>query len=378
MGSLSSMSLAVVLQQRFFDCILEVSPEQTRFGVKRAQQGVFDAKDKRTLLAVEQQAAQSRQAGAAAKQQFLEFTQAHLHDQVAEELFLKLSKFETVANTVFSLAEGFPAVLDALSARAVTLSQLENLIAPVEWLKEDLIKLANQPQYRKKAATSYVKELKVALGMFGLESLKQIIPLFAFRRCLPHSTDPFTQFKSNIWEYSMTVANAAKRLAEESGDNAFVAFCAGLFQSLGYLVVTRTYLRTYAQVKQAALLKARDARDTVLTDALDSLDADASFLTSCFSEFSAFISADLVSKWQLKRMPLGQVLDQLAEGISFQGAGPITKLLHQADYFAQAQWLRKTRQLSETEDLQWRQAVQLRADYLEILQNSRLDKLSVE
>ncbi|HCU67508.1 MAG TPA: hypothetical protein DF774_17300 [Rheinheimera sp.] len=372
------MSIAVVLQQRFFDCILEVSPDQARIGVKRSSQQAAAASDKRTLLAVEQQAMQSRQAGVVAKQQFLEFTQAHLHDQVAEELFLKLSKFETVSNTVFNLADGFPAVLDALSAKAVTLSQLEALINPVDWLKEDLLKLANQPQYRKKVATSFVKELKVALGMFGIESLKQIIPLFAFKRCLPHSTDPFTRFKSNIWEYSMAVAMAAKRLAEESGDNAFVAFCTGLFQSLGYLVVTRTYLRTYAQVKQDALLKARDARDTELTNALDSLNADASFLTSCFAEFSAFISADLVSKWQLKRMPLGQTLDQLAEGIGFQGAGPLAKLVQQADYFAQAQWLKRNRQLSEAEDLLWRQQVQLRPEYLEILQNTRLDKVSLE
>ena len=122
------MSIAVVLQQRFFDCVLEVSPEQTRFGVKAGQRQGQQPDTKRTLLAIEQQAQQMRQAGMVAKQQFLEFTQAHLHDQVAEELFLKLGRFETIASTVFSLAEGFPQVLDTLSTRAVTLSQLEALI----------------------------------------------------------------------------------------------------------------------------------------------------------------------------------------------------------------------------------------------------------
>jgi len=373
------MSIAVVLQQRFFDCVLEVSPEQTRFGVKAGQRKGQQLDTKRTLLAIEQQAQQNRQAGEVAKQQFLEFTQAHLHDQVAEELFLKLGKFETVASTVFSLAEGFPPVLDALSARAVTLSQLEALISKVDWLKEDILKLVNQPNYRKKTSSgNYVKELKTALGMVGIESLKQVVPVFGLKRCLPHSTDPFTGFKTNIWEYSLAVAIASQRLAEETGDNQFVAFCGGLFNSLGYFVVTRTYLRTYQQTKQAALLQARDARDTVLTDALDSLDADASFLTSCFSEFAAIISADLVSKWQLKRIPLGNTLDQLAEGVSYQGANQLTRLLHQAEYFAQSQTLRKAKLLSDAEDQQWRQEVQLREDYLHILQNTRLDKLDLE
>jgi hypothetical protein len=53
-------------------------------------------------------------------------------------------------------------------------------------------------------------------------------------------------------------------------------------------------------------------------------------------------------------------------------------LLHQAEYFAQSQTLRKAKQLTDAEDQQWRHEVQLREDYLEILQNTRLDKLDLE
>ena len=381
-------SIVQVQQQRFFDCILEIKPDQKRYGYKRQAQKAQNAIIRpqpdmasagRTLLDIEQQAAFNRQAGAIAKQQFVEFTQAHLHDQVAEELFLKLGKFDTVASTVFNLADGFPAVLDVLSARALTLSQLENLITPVDWLKEDLLKLVNQPQYRNKTPSgNFIKELKPALGLLGLETMKQILPVFALKRSLPHATDPFTGFKSQIWQYSIAVALASQRLAEETGENAFVAYCAGLFQSLGYLVVARTYLRTYQQVKQAAMLKARDARDTELTDALDSLDADASFLNSCFQEFAAIISADLVSKWGLKRLPLSQVLDQFAEGVGYSGASRLTEIVHQAACFVQAQTLRKHKLLDDTEELAWMQAVQLRPEHRQLLQQTRLDRLEIE
>lgn len=381
-------SIAQVQQQRFFDCILEIKPDQKRYGVKRQNQknnsplsapAVATVNAGRTLLDIEQQAAFNRQAGVIAKQQFVEFTQAHLHDQVAEELFLKLGKFDTVASTVFNLAEGFPAVLDVLSARALTLSQLENLISPVEWLKEDLLKLVNQPQYRNKTPSgNFIKELKPAIGLLGIETMKQILPVFALKRSLPHATDPFTGFKSQIWQYSIAVALAAQRLAEETGENAFVAYCAGLFHSLGYLVVTRTYLRTYQQVKQAAMLKARDARDTELTDALDSLDADASFLNSCFAEFAAIISADLVSKWGLKRLPLSQVLDQVAEGVGYSGASRLTEIVHQAVCFVQAQTLRKYKLLDDAEEIAWMQAVQLRPEHRQLLQQTRLDRLEID
>lgn len=371
-------SMVAELQQRFFDAMLGVDPHHTRFGVKSKKNNAEIAAD-RKLLAVELRAQQDRQAGLAAKQQFLEFTQAHLHDQVAEELFVKLGKIETVLTTIFSLADGFPVVLDQLSTKAVTLSQLESSISKVDWLKDDVLKIANLPQYKKKvSAGGYVKELKTALGMLGIESLKQLLPVLALKRCLPHSTEPFTSFKSNIWEYSLSVALAAQRLAEETNQNSFVAFNVGLFQSLGYFVVTRIYLRTYQQVKQAALLQARDARDTELTDALDSLDADASFLTSCFDEFAAIISADLVSRWELRRLPLGQILDQLAEGLSFQRTSELARLVQQAEYFTQSQWLRKAKLLTEAEDQAWCEQLQLRPDHYQLLQNTRLDRLNLD
>lgn len=375
-----------VLQERFLDVLLEVNPQHKRYGMKQRHKhaaqstATFERRPAdRTLLDIEQQARQNREADHIARLQFVEFTKAHLLDQVAEELFIRLGNFDAVNNTVFNLAQGFPEVLDALCARAVTLSQLENLINKLDWLKEDLLKLVNQPKYRNKTPSgNFIKEIKPALGLIGLESLKQILPLLALRRCVPHSTDPFTSFKTNMWQYSLSVAVAAQRLAEETGDNQFVAYCAGLFNSLGYYVVTRNYLRTYAQIKQAELLKARDARDTQLTDALDGLDADASFLISCFQEFASIISADLVAQWPLKRIPLRLVMDQRAEGVGYSGATDLTRLIAQAEYFVQAKILRSQKLLNDAEDMAWRQAVQLRPDYLHILQNTPLDPLDLE
>lgn len=373
-----------VLQERFLDVLLEVNPQQQRYGMKQrlksgAAGGATQQTTGRTLLDIERQAQQSRQAQQIARLQFIDFTKAHLLDKVADALFIRLGNFEAINNTVFNLAHGFPEVLDALSAKAVTLSQLDALISKLDWLKEDLLKLVNQPKYRNKTpSANFIKDVKPALGLIGIESLKQILPLLALRRCLPHATDPFTSFKTNMWQYSLSVATAAQRLAEETGDNQFVAYCAGLFNSLGYLVVTRNYLRTYNQIKQEELLKARDSRDTQLSDALDGIEADGSFLISCFQEFASIISADLVAQWPLKRIPLRSVMDQRAEGVGYSGANDLTRLIAQAEYFVQAKILRSQSLLTDDEDIAWRQAVQLRADYLEILQNTPLDRLHLE
>jgi hypothetical protein len=368
-------AISAVLQQRFFDCMLEFDPSNRRYGLKKRQQQA-----KRTAapieqgggskLEIERQAAQLRQADQIARQQFVEFTQAKLHDQVADELFTKLNRFELVANNVFNLSQGFPQVLDTLAARAVTLSQLEKVIQPIDWLKEDLLKYVNQPNLRKNSTSGYIRELKPALGLVGIDTLQHIIPLMALKRCLPHSTDPFTAFKNNFWQYSVDIARAAQRLALETGEHPFMAYCAGLFQSLGYFVVARTYLHTYKQIKQQALYDARDARDQELTDALDSLDADASFLTSCLLEFAPFMTADLMSNWKMRMLPLGSLMDQLAEGAEYSGASNLAQLIHQSACFVQCQWLYRAKQVNDLEVRQWFNEQKLRPELLAILKNT--------
>lgn len=368
-------AISAVLQQRFFDCMLEFNPSNRRYALKKrnaqqkSQRDKIQASIDSGKLDIERLAAQNRQADLLARQQFVEFTQAHLHDQVADELFNKLNRFELVSSTVFDLATGFPAVLDALAARAVTLSQLEKCILPVEWLKEDLLKYVNQPNLRK-SASGYIRELKPALGLIGIDTLQQIVPLMALKRCLPHSTDPFTAFKSNFWQYSLDTARAAQRLASETGEHSFLVFCAALFQSLGYFVVARTYLRTYQQLKQQAMFAARDARDQELTDALDSLDADGSFLTSCLLEFAPFMSADLMSNWKLRMLPLSVLMDHLAEGPGFAGASQAANVIHQAACFVQCQWLYRAKLINDVEIRQWFTEQKLRPELLAILKNT--------
>lgn len=367
-------AISAVLQQRFFDCMLEFDPSNRRYGLKKRQQQAkrvqVPLEQSSSKLEVERQAAQLRQADQIARQQFVEFTQAKLHDQVADELFMKLNRFELVATNVFNLAQGFPQVLDAMAARAVTLSQLETVIQPLDWLKEDLLKYVNQPNLRKNATSGYIRELKPALGLIGIATLQNIIPLIALKRCLPHATDPFTAFKSNFWQYSLDNARAAQRLALETGEHPFLAYCGALFQSLGYFVVARTYLRTYQQIKQQALYDARDARDQELTDALDSLDADASFLTSCLLEFAPFMSADLISNWKMRMIPLGSLMDQLAEGSDFAGASTLARLIHQSTCFVQCQWLYRAKQITDVEVRQWFNEQKLRPELLAILKNT--------
>lgn len=374
--TISPTSVPDSLEQRFFDQLIGVNPEKKRLGYQiRAGQPPSE----RTLLDIEAQALKQRLAGEKAKAQFTEFAQAHLHDEVADELVRRLHNIDHVMASLFHPTAAYYKVLDALSTKAITVNKLDPLISQVPWLVEDLLRLVNQPQYRNRTSSgAMVKDIKTAVRYLGVESLQLIVPVYAVRRMMPHSTDPFTALKTRLWEYSLAVAIAAKRLAQDSPEPPYNAFCAGLFHTLGHTVVTRNYLRTYQHVRQQQLLQARESRDVQLTDTLDSLEPDGSFLCESMNEFAAVLSADITSRWQLENLPLCQTLDQLAEGVGFSGSSPLTRVVQQAQTYVQWRELKQRHQVSDDEARIWLGSVQLGADSLAALAQTNLKRLGVE
>ncbi|MAD76304.1 MAG: hypothetical protein CML20_16210 [Rheinheimera sp.] len=363
------------LNQQFWDDFIGVNPEVARLQYQ-VKTGLPTT---RKLLAVDAQAMQQRLAGQQARQQFIEFAQAHMHDQVADQLFQRLGNISLVSASIFDLGESYHQVLDILAHKAVTINQLDPLISQVDWLTEDLLKLVNQPQYRNRTASgSMIKDVRTALRFLGVESLQLIIPVYGMRRCLPHATDPFVGFKTRLWDYTLACAIAARRLAEDSAELPYAAFCIGLFHPLGHIVVTRNYLRTYQQTKQEELLKARDERNNELTDALDGLEPDASFLSNSLLEFADILSADIISRWSLQHLPLCQTLDQLAEGVGFNGISPLGRLVQQAQVYVQWQQLKAAGKANEQDAAAWFSAVKLTDEQLNTLAKTDLKRLNID
>ncbi|WP_333606438.1 HDOD domain-containing protein [Arsukibacterium sp.] len=362
------------LSQQYWDELIGVNPAAQRLDHRQS-----GAQSRRTLLAVEAQAQQARLAGEAAKQQFIEFTQAHLHEQVADEVLRKLANIEQVSSSLFELGEAFFQLLDRLSSPSVTLNALDPLVHQIDWLQQDLLKLVNQPQYRNRTKSgALIKDIKTGLRFLGLETLQSVVPVYGLRRSLPHSTDPFIALKMRIWDHSLATALAARKLAEQSAELPYAAFCIGLYHSLGHMAVCRNYLRTYQQVRQGELLKARNERHYELTDALDNLTADGSFLSSLLQEFAAILSADLTARWGLKRLALCQTLDLLAEDEMQFSQAPLSQLVRQAQVYVQTTKLWQQQKLSSEERLSWLQQAELSTEQCLLLDSTDLSRLAAD
>lgn len=365
-----------VFYGRYLDQLVGVDPAANRLHYVSSS---TEGSPERTLLQVEAEARLARQRSLKIQTQYADFAQAHLHDEVADELLRKLHNIEHVEKSLFSLGPSFYQLLDLLSTKAVTINKLDDCISQIEWLNEDLLRLVNQPHYRNKTASAaLIKDIKVALRLFGIETLQQVVPIYALKRLLPHSTEPFTGLKKRIWQHALAVAIAARSLAELKGCHGFSAFCAGLFQSLGYIVVTRCYLRTYQQQKQKQILHAQAKRDSALIETLDQLAPDASFLSDSMAEFAAELNADVTSRWQLNIQPLYQTLAQMAEGFAVEGNSLLTSVVLQAQTYVQWQYLKRAKLITKEESLHWLASVKLTNEKMTLLANTNLTRLNIE
>ena len=113
-------------------------------------------------------------------------------------------------------------------------------------------------------------------------------------------------------------------------------------------------------------------------DVLDGLAPDASFLCESLSEFAAVLSADITSLWRLSSLPLCQTLDQLAEGIGFNGSSPLARIVQQAQTYVQWQALKLQGQLTAEEERRWLHAVQLTPESISLLDHTNLKRLGVD
>lgn len=364
------------LEQQFIDNLIGVDPNRKRIHYENK---LVEQNQQRPMLEIERIAQEARLLEANTKLMFVDFTQAHLHDVVAEEMLKRLSSLEVITSSLFDLGPSFGSLLDVLSSKSVSVNQMYPLVVTIDWLCEDLLRLINSPKYKSKNSSGgLIKDVKTALRFLGVETLQSIIPVYALRRCLPHSTEPFVHFKTNIWEYSLASALAARTIATHQGYSSFTVFCAALFQALGHLVVARNYLRSYREVKLNVQKRAQEEHETQLIDALELLNADASFLSSSLEEFAPILSADLVFRWQLQRMPLATILDQIADETPLQLCLESTRILLQANCFVQVTFLKRAHKLTQEEASAYLDKVQLSSELRQELARTDLQRLNFE
>ena len=110
----------------------------------------------------------------------------------------------------------------------------------------ELVTLVNLPYYRNqrsKNTSVKVDSPALALRYIGLDNLQLVIPTFAVRHWMPHSTEPFSLLKRRLRDSAMANAIAAQKIAQINNVNDIHAFTLGMLLDVGSNCVSAFVLK---------------------------------------------------------------------------------------------------------------------------------------
>ncbi len=372
------------IAQRLNDLFIDIKIAQDNL----AQEGqpkanaieVEQQKTSRKLLTVEKQAIRERDLNQKMEINFL----LSVSEQIDEEVELRMQPFledtEHLYNKVIGIDEDLPELLDAASVKAASISKAEPIASNISWLYNDLLKLVNQPKYQRtnsKGKVILVDSMRAGLGFFGIENLSMIITSLAFKRWLPQITDPFPDIKHRIWEEALGTAISCKQIASISNINPQHAFCLGMLQALGKIVVTRLYFRIFEQVQQEALNETEKKRQHEEHKALQRVSPSGNFLVGLVNQYAFDASTRLIKHMNLQRIPILHAMLELNSDAPPQELSAMAKLLKQGQTYAQYRMLKRHKLITLEQSKELIRSAQMPKGSLELLKLTDLRSLGL-
>lgn len=291
---------------------------------------------RRELLRVEKLAIRDKELNKKSEQNYIDSIRDMVEAAVLVRLKERLANEDELFNKILGFDRKLPTLLDALSARASSISKLEPLASDVHGLYDDLIKMVNMPKYRRtdaKGKVMTVDTLRVALSFVGIDNLKFVVPSLMFRRWIPQITDPYPEIKSRIWEAALGTALASKKIAEVSKVDAAQAFTLGLFHDLGRIIVTRLYFRVFDEVQRDAQIEAHNERKREEHAALSQITPSANFLASIIEELAPPISRCMIEKMNFKRVFIAPAMKEITDNMPISHMSPLAKVVTQGSAY---------------------------------------------
>ena len=372
------------IAQRLNDLFIDIKIAQDNL----AQEGqpkanaveIEQQKTARKLLTVEKQAIRERDLNQKMEINFL----LSVSEQIDEEVELRMQPFledtEHLYNKVVGIDEDLPELLDAASVKAASISKAEPIASNIPWLYNDLLKLVNQPKYQRtnsKGKVILVDSMRAGLGFFGIENLSMIVTSLAFKRWLPQITDPFPDVKHRIWEEALGTAISCKQIASISNINPHHAFCIGMLQALGKIVVTRLYFRIFEQVQQEALNETEKKRQHEEHKALQRVSPSGNFLVGLVNQYAFDASTRLVKHMNLQRIPILHAMLELNSDAPPQELSAMAKLLKQGQTYAQYRMLKRHKLITLEQSKELIRSAQMPKGSLELLKLTDLRSLGL-
>lgn len=332
---------AAFVSSRYVDLMLSTDFAMTRLGLNRQQ---LKQDTTRSLLDVEAKAAEQKLKKQATEQEFKTYVSEFFHDKLFEYIEQRVADPEYICAELLQYEPEIPKIFDACAAKATGATQLEILISSIPWLKAQFLSKINKPPFREEKTTKpTVEEVILGVRYIGVENTKLLILSEIAKKWLPHSTEPYSEYKRNYWKYTVATANCMRALGPVYKINDTVAYFFGLFHGIGISLMLRLYLRAFDTVRVAQMKESNESGRKDIEKVLDALEVDTSFVSEAVNKYSWQMSVQVFEKLGLKYAVVLPAAQEVLGGISYDEALPMTRAIMQAKTYAQYKILQQAR-----------------------------------
>lgn len=373
-----------LIKQRFEALFLDIkAAQQGLVEEDKPTQNVIEieqSKTARSLLRVEKQAIREKDLNTKSDLSFLSTIAEQIDSEVENRLEECFEDTDHLYSKVMGLDKALPELLDLVCVKAATISKIEPLATELPWLFNDLMKFVNQPKYRRidiKGKVVIVESMRVGLNFFGIENLLILITSLAFKRSLPQITDPYPQIKSRIWEESLATAISCKQIAGVVGLNKNHAFCLGMLQMMGKVVVTKLYFRLFESVLREALIETQQALKHEEHSALTRITPSGQFLNQLIDKHAQKVSAKLIDKMALQRVFIANAMFEVANNVPAKDVSPLALVLKQGKAYAKYRILKEHKLIDLPQSKDFIRSLHMPNGSLEVLKTTNMRSLDL-
>ena len=125
------------------------------------------------------------------------------------------------------------------------------------------------------------------------------------------------------------------------GVNQDHAFCLGMLQTMGKVVVSKLYFKLFENVLREALIETQNAQKNEEHSALTRVTPSGEFLNQLIDQYALNVSVKLIDKMAMKRVFIANAMSEIANNIPLTDLSPLALVLKQGKAYAQYRILKR-------------------------------------
>lgn len=333
----------------------------------------------RILLDVEKARVEKEQAAKRQRAKALQVAASYFNKRHINDMLGQLSEPERVMAHLLRMPSSTTDLLLSLTLPFPRLSAIGAMLEQNPEVKRRLLYLVGSDSFmellgRKPRA---VKDAQAAVGLLGVEILKQIVPAMVFKYRIKMHNAVIPGLGKKLWRHILTTGLATSYLLEQQGyKRPAEGMMLGGLLFLGHMACLHQFLRSFDETMVDCLNEARQKGDKKFHDLLFDVEADPRILEKFLQERALEIGLALAKQGFQEGAPqLITALQEEVDDLSYDVRSTLGKALFSGLRFSIFEQLRAAKSFSQEELTPWREYTRIAPAMFKEMHNKALHRI---